>query len=86
MSTQCSSPLVANFIEDDNPLLEVPRQYLCKTTAPDSDSSTSAVSSFAEIVSQDMAQLKAEFDPGGFVCYELAYDTDDDSDISLLPV
>jgi len=75
-------------MEDNDLLLKVPRKYLQKITSS-GDPSTSAALSLAEIVREDMAkfmtQLKTKFDTEGFECYKLAYDSDDDSDISLLP-
>jgi len=74
-TAQHCTPLVAQFIDDDDPFLEVPRQYLWKTTPFDSGLSTSAARPSATLVDHDTTLLKSYFDPGGLAVLML----DDDS-------
>jgi len=85
MPTHFSDTVVAHFTDDDNPFLDVPRQI----TPSDCEAWTDAEMAYVEIVGPEMAklrtQLRAKYEAEGFESYELTYDSDDDSDISLLP-
>jgi len=75
-----SNPMVAMFLEEDDPLWEASQKFIPSFTPSDCEMTAEDV-----LLAQSLALSAARLEADGFQPYELAYDPDEDSDVELLP-